>query len=90
LDEEEVAKNGYTKDLLKKLLDKGLIIDTLDILKNKKILNILSGKMKAKSADYRNKYSESLIANWRITSDLYQDGKGEIFQYIFDKLVYAY
>ena len=90
LDEEEVAKNGYTKDLVKKLLDKELIIDTLDILKNKKILNILSSKMMAKSADYRNKYSESLIANWKITSDLYQDGKGELFQYIFDKLVYAY
>ena len=90
LEEEEVAKKGYTHDLLKKLIEKGLIIDTLCILREAKIQSLLSKKIKAKSADYRNTYAESLLTNWKATVELYEDGEGEVFRYIFDKLLFAY
>jgi len=90
IDEEDVVKNGYTSEVVEKLVKKGLVVSTLDLLKEKKIQDFLSKLVKAKSADFRHKFSKSLHTNWTATTALYAEGKGELFRTIFEKLMYAY
>lgn len=88
--EETVVKKGYTADTVAELTKKGLVVNTLELLKEKKVQDQLAKSIKAKSADFRNKFSKSLLANWNATTELYAEGKGELFRYIYDKLAYAY
>ncbi|MFZ2206190.1 MAG: hypothetical protein WA061_04470 [Microgenomates group bacterium] len=90
IDEEDVAKYGYTAEIVEKLVKKGLIVSTLHLIKDKNVQAVLSNIIKAKSADFRDKFSKSLLSNWIATTTLYADGKGELFQLIYEKLVFAY
>lgn len=90
LEEEEVAKNGYTSEIVDELDKKGLVVNTFSLIKDKKVQAILAKKIKAGSVDFRNKFADSLLANWTATVSLYAEGKGELFLAIFEKLKYAY
>ncbi len=90
LEEEEVAKNGYTAEIVENLTHKGLVVNTLAMLQEKEIQSILSKKIKAGSADFRHKFTESLLSNWKATVSLYEEGQGYLFKLILEKLVYAY
>lgn len=90
IDEEDVAKNGYTDEIVETLTKKGLVVNTLSLIKEKGIQDIVSKAIKPKSADFRNKYSKSLLANWTATTTLYAEGKGELFSIILEKLTLAY
>ena len=90
LEEEEIAKNGYTAEIINELGEKGLIVNTLSLVKDKKVQALLSKKIKPSSADFRNTFADSLLANWHATVSLYDEGKGELFLLILEKLKHAY
>ena len=46
--------------------------------------------MQPGTADFRNDYPRSLLSNWRATIKLYDQGNGEIFLLILEKLKYIY
>ncbi len=90
LEEAEVAKNGYTAEIVDELDKKGLVVNTMSLIKDKKTQALLAKKMKTGSSDFRNKFADSLLSNWQATVSLYAEGKGELFLTILEKLRYAY
>lgn len=90
VDDEEVAKVGFTKDILGKLASENKIVRTIDLLADKKISSALSSKVIAGSTNFRNKYAESLLSNWKSIVELYNNGEGEIFKIVLEKLTTAY
>jgi hypothetical protein len=86
----EVAEKGFTPEILDRLAKEGKIVRTIDILHEPKTALILQKQSKANSADFRNRYSQSLLANWIATTDIYNEGKGELFTTILTKLSGAY
>lgn len=90
LEEEEVAKNGYTSEIVDALDKKGLVVNTLTLIRDKKNQELLASVIEPKSTDFRNKFADSLYNNWSATVSLYAEGKGELFLSILEKLKYAY
>lgn len=90
IEDEDVANFGFIPNILDKLAIKGKIVRTIDLLKDDKILKLLNNIIKPSSADFRNRYPKSLLANWQTTTKLYDEGKGKIFITILEKLKFAY
>ena len=88
--EKEVAEKGYTAEILDALAENGKIVRTIDILNDKKTALLLQKHIKAKSADFRSNYPKSLHTNWAAITEIYDEGKGELFQIILNKLTLAY
>lgn len=88
--EKDVAEKGYTTEVLDALAKEGKIVRTIDILYEKKTAQLLEKYIKAKSADFRNNYPKSLHTNWAAITEIYDEGKGELFQHILNKLTFAY
>lgn len=90
VNDEEVAKTGYTSELLDKLAKDGRIVCTLDLFKDNKVLEQLNEYMKPSSADFRQKYAISLLKNWQAITDLFADGRGYIYLKILEQLKNSY
>jgi hypothetical protein len=90
VEDEDVANFGYTSEVLDKLAGEGKIVRTIDLLKDKKITDLLSLAVKPGSADFRNAYPKSLLANWLSTTKLYDHGRGKMFLIILEKLQKVY
>ena len=90
VNQEEVARKGYTAQVIDDLVKKGKILRIVDILKNDKIVNLLNKEVVPGEADFRNQYQKYLLKNWQTIIKLYNNGRGEIFTYILDKLTRAY
>lgn len=90
IENEDVANLGYTTAILDKLASENKIIRTIDLLKDEKIAGMLKKVLKPGTADFRNRYPQSLLTNWQATTKLYNQGKGEIFLLILKKLVSVY
>ncbi len=90
VDEERVAKHGYTHQILDEMAAQGSIVRTIDLLSDPKVEAMLRSQLEPKSADFRQSYAQSLVANWRAITNLYQDGKGELFQTIYELMTRTY
>lgn len=88
--EKEVAEKGYTTEVLDRLAKEGKIVRTIDLFNDKKTALLLQKYIKARSADFRNNYPKSLHANWAAITEIYDNGKGELFITILNKLTVAY
>ncbi|MFA6016965.1 MAG: hypothetical protein WC744_02670 [Patescibacteria group bacterium] len=90
IENDKVANFGFTKEVLDKLTLENKIVRTTDLLKDKIIVQILEKVIKPGTADFRNRYPQSLLSNWQATTKLYDHGQGEIFLLIFKKLISIY
>ena len=90
IDNKDVVNFGYTEDVLNNLASKNKIIRTIDLIKKKEIITLLKDVIEPHSAEFRNKYPQSLLRSWQATTKLYKKGSGKIFQIIFNKLKYIY
>ena len=86
----DVAANGFTADLLDKMLKDGLVISSFDLLSDDFVLSSLSAVLKANSADFRFAYARSLQTNWLATEQLYDRGQSEFFKYLLQKMTAIY
>lgn len=86
----EVAEKGFTSEVLDRLAREGKIVRTIDMINDPKIASMLKKHSDASSADFKNNYPQSLLANWIATTDIYNDGKGELFTIILNRLSHAY
>ncbi len=86
----EVAEKGYTAEVLDELAAKGKIVRTMDLLKNKEVLNLLNNFVRPTKANFRLNYPQSLLLNWQSITKLYDSGKGELFIHILKKLAPIY
>lgn len=90
IENEEVANFGYTAEILNKLAAEKKIVQTIDLLKDGYILELLNEVIKPAMADFRNNYPKSLLLNWEATTKLYNQGRGKIFILILEKLKHVY
>ncbi len=90
VDEEDVAKFGFTNEVLEQLAKSNRIVRTLDLLKDSKIIKALTKVVAPSSADFRNNYAVSLLKNWQAIVELYNDGKGETYIGLLEKVTQAY
>lgn len=90
IEDEDVANVGYTPEILNQLAEAKKIVRTIDLLKNPDVVKQLNEVIKPATADFRNRYPESLLSNWQATTKLYDQGKGKIFLIILNKLKFAY
>ena len=90
VNDEEVAKTGYTHELLDKLAKDGRIVRTLDLFKDNKVLEQLNIHIKPSTANFRERYADSLLRNWKGITHLYEDGRGYIYFKILERLKHAY
>jgi hypothetical protein len=90
VNDERVANEGYTGQVLDRLAARGLIVRTMDIMKDEKITALLREHIKPGAVDFRNYYAHSLLSNWQVITKLYENGKGEIFTHILGLLKKAY
>ena len=91
VNDEEVAKTGYTPELLDKLAKDGRIVRTLDLFKDNKVLEQLNEYIKPATADFSpKKYAISLLKNWQAITDLFADGRGYIYLKILEQLKNSY
>lgn len=90
IEDKEVVDVGYTAEILDKLASDKKIVRTIDLLKDVVISKLLSGVIGAGTADFRNHYLKSLLKNWQATTKLYDEGKGEIFLLILERLRHIY
>jgi len=90
VNDKDVANVGFTEEILNKLASENTLVRTFDLLKDKKIARLLNDVILPGTADFRNNYPRSLLLNWQATTKLYDEGKGEIFLIILEKLKYVY
>src|SRR3989344_968764 len=90
VNDKDVANFGFTEDILNKLASENNIVRTFDLLKDNKIIELLHAKIKPGTVDFRNNYPQSLLTNWLATTKLYNQGDGEVFHIILDKLKNVY
>ena len=90
IDDKEVADKGYTAEVLDRLAREHKIVRTIDLLSDPAVVKLLAREMKPGSADFRNQYPRSLLANWKAVTALYQGGKGMLFTRILDQLSEVY
>ncbi len=90
LHDKQVAESGFTQNVLDGLAKEGKIVRTIDLLKDERVVQMLTSVISARSADFRKKYASSLLTNWEAITKSYQNGNGDLFKYIFEKLTKAY
>lgn len=88
--DEEVAEKGFTSEVLDRLAHEGKIVRTIDFLHDEKMASLLQKKSIPHSADFRNNYPKSLLANWQATTTIYNEGKGQLFIALLEKMNRAY
>lgn len=84
-----VREQGFTPAIRQKLLTEGKIISTWEFLSDQTIVSQLES-LRLPKADFREKFAESLLNNWKAITTLYGQGKGEVYQRIYQRIAHAY
>lgn len=85
-----VVEHGYTEEILDTLSQEGKIVRSIDLFGDPEILSELKMVITASSADFRQKFDKSLLANWQAVTKLYKKGEGKTFKKIHKLLLNAY
>ncbi len=88
MNERLVTENGFTPIILKAFNSDGRAINSLSLLKEPKVLEIL--KQTIKPVNFRTHYPESMLSNWQALTTLYENGNGSLFLYLVDKVTALY
>lgn len=88
--EPEVIRNGYSEETLATLVSSGDIISTRELLNDKFVQSSLKSVISPATADFRNEYAQSLLANWKAITALYDQGNGGLYQYVYNKMASMY
>lgn len=86
--QKQIARDGLSEDVRGQLSAEGKIVNTWQFLRDQDIVTEL--RQVVQPSDFRNRFSESMLANWQAITALYQDGEGMVFRRILDSLYQAY
>ncbi len=90
VDDPQVSEEGYTDSILDTLAIEGKIIRTIDLLEDPEILQQLNAVIQPSSSNFEERFAQSMLANWKAVTSLYDGGAGVIFEKILKLLVQAY
>lgn len=86
----EISQEGYTDNNINELAGNGLILKSLDLLNDDRILNELKKVLIPSTADFKRNYPDTLLTNWKAITKLYEDGNGKTYKIIYKKLKSIY
>lgn len=83
-----VVTEGFTPEILDQLAKEGKIVRSFDLLLNEVVLSEL--KQKVSQADFRNRFSDSMLSNWKAITKIYASGESKVYALLLDTLTKAY
>ena len=86
---DDYADKGFTEEVREKLRQNGDIISTRDFLSDPTIVKALE-EQQIPQADFRARFAESMLNNWKATHALWQKGDGFVYKAIYDRVETAY
>jgi hypothetical protein len=89
LNDPRVVAEGFSEKVRNELLAEKKVFSTEEMMSDKKIKALLAKSVKH-TADFRTNYAESLHKNWVAITELYDNGEGELFGIILDRVSSAY
>jgi hypothetical protein len=86
---ENVNLDGFTHDNLEELRQQGDALNTWTFLEDQNVLTALK-ELNLPEADFRGKFGETLLANWKAITALYDEGNGAVYQTIYKRIKAMY
>ncbi|MBI5151578.1 MAG: hypothetical protein HZA34_03315 [Candidatus Pacebacteria bacterium] len=90
VDEPSVIEHGFTEEVLTSLAKAGRIVRALDLLEKPEVEKAMKAVLKPGSADFRMRFPQSLLANWKAVHELYKHGEGQVYHLVLQYLRSTY